>query len=104
MGVYSRAKAALSLPLASARITGCAPASPAASDTFSDPFAGTGSPSPAPGADAGTGYYYDSSTLVDTAPPPALSDRTRYEGMPPGDSAARSLPARMRPPGVGPRR
>lgn len=27
------------------------------------------------------------------------TDRTRYEGLPPGDSAARSLPARMRPPG-----
>ncbi|MCC8179672.1 MAG: hypothetical protein LIP23_01980, partial [Planctomycetes bacterium] len=32
--------------------------------------------------------------------PPPL-DRTQYEGMPPGESAARSLPARMRPPGVG---
>ena len=33
--------------------------------------------------------------------PPPLRDRTRYEGLPPGESAARSLPARMRPPGVG---
>ncbi len=29
------------------------------------------------------------------------TDRTQYEGMPPGESAARSLPARMRPPGAG---
>ena len=27
-------------------------------------------------------------------------DRTQYEGLPPGDSAARSVPARMRPPGT----
>ena len=32
---------------------------------------------------------------------PAVSDRTRYEGLPPGDSAARSVPARMRIPGQG---
>lgn len=32
---------------------------------------------------------------------PAARDRTRYEGLPPGDSAARSLPAPMRPPGEG---
>ena len=32
--------------------------------------------------------------------PSAPSDRTRYEGMPPGESAARSVPARMRPPGT----
>ena len=31
---------------------------------------------------------------------PAVRDRTRYEGLPPGDSAARSVPARMRPPGT----
>ena len=38
----------------------------------------------------------------DFVPPPAApSDRTRYEGLPPGDSAARSVPARMRPPGTG---
>lgn len=30
---------------------------------------------------------------------PWMRDRTRYEGLPPGDSAARSVPARMRPPG-----
>ncbi|MDR1534639.1 MAG: hypothetical protein LBU64_06010 [Planctomycetota bacterium] len=37
------------------------------------------------------------------SPPPrrVLSDRTRYEGLPPGESAARSLPLPMRPPGVG---
>lgn len=34
------------------------------------------------------------------SPPPVVSDRTRYEGLPPGDSGARSLPARMRPPGA----
>jgi hypothetical protein len=32
---------------------------------------------------------------------PILSDRTRYRDLPPGESAARSLPAPMRPPGVG---
>ncbi|MDR3210533.1 MAG: hypothetical protein LBU79_01300 [Planctomycetota bacterium] len=53
----------------------------------------------APLGDTG-GYYYDS-TAVPPALPASRSDRTRYEGLPPGDSAARSLPARMRPPGVG---
>ena len=32
---------------------------------------------------------------------PTVSDRTRYDGLPPGDSAARSVPARMRMPGQG---
>jgi hypothetical protein len=36
-----------------------------------------------------------------SSPSQAVRDRTRYEGLPPGESAARSLPARMRPPGVG---
>lgn len=31
--------------------------------------------------------------------PPTVSDRTRYEGLPPGESSARSVPARMRMPG-----
>ncbi|MDR2390115.1 MAG: hypothetical protein LBE84_00320 [Planctomycetota bacterium] len=31
----------------------------------------------------------------------AMSDRTRYRDLPPGESVARSLPAPMRPPGVG---
>lgn len=43
--------------------------------------------------DAGTFYAPD-------AGPRTPTDRTRYEGLPPGDSAARSLPARMRPPGA----
>lgn len=34
---------------------------------------------------------------------PGGRDRTRYEGLPPGESAARSVPARMRPPGVSKR-
>lgn len=39
--------------------------------------------------------------FVDTSPISTTRDRTRYDGLPPGESAARSLPARMRPPGVG---
>lgn len=31
---------------------------------------------------------------------PAVSDRTRYDTLPPGESSARSVPARMRMPGV----
>ena len=65
--------------------------------------AAPGAPLAPAAPDASTGYYYDS-TYVDASPTPPLRDRTRYDGLPPGDSAARSLPARMRPPGEGPRR
>jgi hypothetical protein len=51
-------------------------------------------------------YVIDSYPEEPRAAPerPTLSDRTRYDSLPPGESAARSLPAPMRPPGVGPRR
>ncbi len=61
----------------------------AETDPFSDPY---GDP------------YAPGEQDVYTAPSGRFrgpTDRTRYEGLPPGDSAARSLPARMRPPGVG---
>ncbi len=56
---------------------------------------------PGAGFDQSTGYYYDDSLVQQPAATPPMSDRTRYQGLPPGESGARSLPARMRPPGVG---
>ncbi len=70
-------------------VTGTDPFATPYSDPYTDPYAAT----PQPG-------YVD--PFATTAP--VMTDRTRYEGLPPGDSAARSLPARMRPPGVGPSR
>ena len=58
------------------------------SNAFNDPFAGA----------VGTDTYEDPGLA---APSSTATDRTRYEGLPPGDSAARSVPARMRPPGTG---
>lgn len=73
--------------------------SPYAGDTIADQSTYV-APDPFASPDPATGYYYDS-TAVTPAPTSPASDRTRYEGLPPGESAARSLPARMRPPGVG---
>ncbi len=81
-----------------------APQDPVISSSFPyvDPYGSTTTGSDPYAGEAGGGvFYYGDGTFVDTTPPPAFSDRTRYEGLPPGESAARSLPARMRPPGVG---
>jgi hypothetical protein len=74
-----------------------APTQPAApGPPRADPALGGGQPRYDPNAPQ---QSYD--PFVDAAPGQLTRDRTRYEGMPPGESAARSLPARMRPPGVG---
>lgn len=80
-----------------------APQDPAisSSDTYSDPYGTVTGTDPYAGQAGGGVFYYGDETFIDTTPPPAFSDRTRYEGLPPGESVARSLPARMRPPGVG---
>lgn len=60
------------------------------SDPYSDPYS-------VPYSDPRVDPY---SGRIDSSGVMGLRDRTRYEGLPPGDSAARSVPARMRPPGT----
>ncbi len=75
---------------------------PASTGAAAEPYADSGEfggYAPEPYADPGVQPF--DGPVQPTAP--AARDRTRYEGLPPGDSSARSLPAPMRPPGVGPR-
>ena len=80
--------------------------------TPAEPPAETAAPPEGYGTEAGSvsePYYADPYPEPAENPPmeaipaarPILSDRTRYRDLPPGESAARSLPAPMRPPGVG---
>ncbi|MDR3078349.1 MAG: hypothetical protein LBV15_06270 [Planctomycetota bacterium] len=104
-------------PPAAQTASGPPPAGPASgsariSSAPSEAGAATAPPSPPetyrPESD--TGSQGDSGYVVSPPVPeadpgeasrPSFSDRTRYEDLPPGESAARSLPAPMRPPGVG---
>lgn len=74
---------------------------PAATGRQTAGMAGTGQ-----GTGQGTGVATPYTEPATTATPGyvpqggAFRDRTRYDSMPPGESAARSVPARMRPPGT----
>lgn len=78
-----------------------APSFGAGDPTYTEPSAlGSGEPfptAPTPGFEPPTPSGGD--LVTPSIPLPASRDRRRYDGLPPGDSAARSLPLPMRPPG-----